>query len=127
MNSVYLCLAVGIVDAIAAIAIFISAQAITHNAGWNNTTQRWSMIRRAAYWGLSISLVAKSTYRFDHMYEMGAQEGFAQIYIDGFLMFFPILRATRVISQDHLMVHTNGVSKMLKNVTRSDSNGEPTT
>lgn len=121
-----LCLAVGFVDAISALAVFISAQAITHNAGLGDETQRWSLIRRAAYWGLCISLVTKATYRFDHVYSMDAQESFAQIYIDGFLVFFPVLRALKVISQDHLMTHTNGVARMLNNITRNDGREEPT-
>lgn len=114
-----LCLGLGALEAAVCFMIIISAQAITGDARWSGSkVERWSMVRRVSYWGAAIALAMKAVYRFDHVYPMDASEALPQAYLIIFIAFYPIMRAMRVISQDHILSHGNGVSGMLSDVTR---------
>lgn len=119
---IVLCFGVGVTELIGCFVVLVSGQAITRDARFNGScAQRWSMIRRFIYWGAAISLIALAAYRLDNLRSLALLDGIAQIYCALFIVFFPLMRALKVISQDRL-VDGNGVSKMLDRIT--DGNGE---
>lgn len=94
-------LMIALLDFVAAIAMLSLMKAITSDWGIATPQQRWALFRRLFYAIVALALAAKGSYRLDHLDEVfdWRDEG-AQIIILLYVLVFPALRASGLISQD---------------------------
>lgn len=81
--------------------MFWSAIKITDHWGWDSPQARWALARRAIYWILTFSLMGLSLKRLSGEYVV---KDFIQFVLQSSLLlgiiFFPLMRAFGLISQD---------------------------
>ena len=90
-----------IMDVLGGFAMVALMQQITFGWGWRTVDERWAMVRRIIYAAVAFALFEKGVYRIEHSDPIPIEDGGAQLVILIALILFPLLRALKVITQDH--------------------------
>jgi branched-subunit amino acid transport protein AzlD len=90
----------GVMDVIAVITIIVCQQTLTADFGLKSKKHIWSLLRRMMYWLAASAFMFLAIYRFKNIGPAEYIDTVPHVMVVLYTIFFPILRATGVISAD---------------------------